>query len=140
MLLLGCYTFFSELDQNFKFGGTIGCGDSYLEVTFCHSKVFRLHVILYNDSGALRSQSDKVRVTVTDWTGTKFMFDWSRDPLLLFRKTLSALHFQIFRLLKQYSCVVLDIELADRNLLSREFLLMGMFRDTQFVLQRCTNP
>ena len=35
-----------EMDQKFKFGGTIGYGDSYLEFLFRRSKVFRLHAIL----------------------------------------------------------------------------------------------
>ena len=36
-----------EMDQNFKFGGTVGYGDSYLEFLFRHFKVFRLHGILH---------------------------------------------------------------------------------------------
>ena len=35
-----------EMDQKFKFRGTIGYGDSYLEFLFRHFKVIRLHAIL----------------------------------------------------------------------------------------------
>ena len=48
-----------EKDQNFKFGGLIGCGNSYLDSVFCYSKVFRLHAILHDAAGAVRSHSGK---------------------------------------------------------------------------------
>ena len=47
-----------EMDQNFKFGGTIGYGDSYLEFLF-HFKVFRLHATLHDAAGAVRAHSGK---------------------------------------------------------------------------------
>ena len=50
-----------EMDQNFKFDGTIGYGDSYLEFLFRHFKVFKLHAILLDTAGALRSHSGKGR-------------------------------------------------------------------------------
>ena len=46
-----------EMDQKFKFGGTIGYGDSYLEFLFRHLKVFRLHTILRDAAGAVRAHS-----------------------------------------------------------------------------------
>ena len=46
-----------EMDQKFKFGGTIGLGSSYLEFLFRHFKVFRLHAILHDAAGAVRAQS-----------------------------------------------------------------------------------
>ena len=45
------------MDQNFKFGGTIGYGDSYLEFLFRHFKVLRLHAILHDAAGAVRAHS-----------------------------------------------------------------------------------
>ena len=36
-----------EMDQKFKVGGIIGYGDSILEFSFRHFKVFRLHAILH---------------------------------------------------------------------------------------------
>ena len=48
-----------EMDQKFKFGGTIGYGDSYLDSVFRYSKVFRLHAILHDAAGAVRVHSGK---------------------------------------------------------------------------------
>ena len=48
-----------EMDQKFKFGGTIGYGDSYLEFIFRHFKVFRLHAILHDAAGEARAHSGK---------------------------------------------------------------------------------
>ena len=50
---------FSEMDQKFKFGGTIGYGNSYLEFLFRHFKVFRLHAVLHDAAGAVRVDSGK---------------------------------------------------------------------------------
>ena len=47
------------MDQKFKFGGTIGYGESYLEFLFRHFKVFRLQPILHNAAGAVRAPSGK---------------------------------------------------------------------------------
>ena len=48
-----------EMDQKFKFGGTVGYGDSYLHSVIRYSKVFRLHAILHDAAGAVRLQPDK---------------------------------------------------------------------------------
>ena len=48
-----------EVDQNFKFGGVIGYGDSYLEFLFRQLKLFRLHAILQDTAGAVRTHSGK---------------------------------------------------------------------------------
>ena len=41
-------------------------------------------------------------------------------------------------------CIVLDVELADKNVIKElgdwEFSLMSKFRNTHFVLQKTTNP
>ena len=47
------------MDQEFKFGGLIGYGNSYLDSVFRYSKVLRLHVILHDAAGAERAQSGK---------------------------------------------------------------------------------
>ena len=47
------------MDQKFKFGGFIGYGNSYLDSVFRYSKVFRLHAILHDAAGALRSHKGK---------------------------------------------------------------------------------
>ena len=64
LFLKACFCWDSRLslreeDQNFKIGGTIGYGDSYLEYTFCRSKVFRLHAILHNAAGAVQAHNSK---------------------------------------------------------------------------------
>ena len=46
-----------ENDQKYKYGGTIGFGPSCLECIICQSKVFRLHVILHETAGPMRSHS-----------------------------------------------------------------------------------
>ena len=48
-----------EMDQKFKFGGTIGYGYSYLELLFRHFKIFRLHAILHDAARAVRAHSSK---------------------------------------------------------------------------------
>ena len=48
-----------EVDQNFQFGGTIGYGNSFLEIIFRHFKIFRLHAILHDAAGAVRAHSGK---------------------------------------------------------------------------------
>ena len=48
-----------EMDQKFKFGGTIGYGDSYLDSVFRYSKVFRLHAILHDAARAVRLETGK---------------------------------------------------------------------------------
>ena len=48
-----------EMDQKFPFGGLIGDGNSYLDSVFRYSKVFRLHAILHDATGAVRSHTGK---------------------------------------------------------------------------------
>ena len=48
-----------EMDQKINFSGTTVYGNSYLEILFRHLKVFRLHAILYDASGAVRTDSGK---------------------------------------------------------------------------------
>ena len=48
-----------EMDQIFKFGRTIGYGDSYLDSVFRYSKVFRLNAILHDAAGAVWVHSGK---------------------------------------------------------------------------------
>ena len=48
-----------EMDQRFKFGGLIGYGNSCLDSVFRYAKVFRLHAILHDAAGAVRSHSGK---------------------------------------------------------------------------------
>ena len=47
------------MDQKFKFGGTIGYGDSFLDSVFRCSKVFGLHAILHDAAAEVRLQTGK---------------------------------------------------------------------------------
>ena len=67
------------MDKKFKFGGTIGYADSYLEFLFCRFKVSRLHAKPYDATGAVRAHSGEgSRLILHDWTKTKSVFAWSR--------------------------------------------------------------
>ena len=48
-----------EMDQKFKFVGTIGYGDSNLDSVFRYCKVFNLHAMLHDAAGAVRFQTFK---------------------------------------------------------------------------------
>ena len=47
-----------EVDQKIPFGGLIGYGNSCLD-PFCYSKVFKLHAILHDAVGAVRTHSGR---------------------------------------------------------------------------------
>ena len=95
-----------EMDQKIKFGGTIGYGDSYLEFLFRHFKAFRLHATLHDIAGAVRAHTSK---------GLGYCYMIGRGPsscllghmtgllFCFYVKKLSALHFQLSRLLKLYA-------------------------------------
>ena len=64
LFLSACYCWDSrlslrEMDQNIKFGGTIGYGNTYLELLFRHFKIFTQHAILHDTAGAVRAHSGK---------------------------------------------------------------------------------
>ena len=48
-----------EKEQKFIFGAVIGCGDSYLELSIRHFKLFRLHAKLFDAAGIVRAFSRK---------------------------------------------------------------------------------
>ena len=47
------------VNQKLNFGGLIGYGNSCLDFVLRYSKVFRLHAILHDFAGAVRSHSGK---------------------------------------------------------------------------------
>ena len=49
-----------EMDQKFPFGGLIGCGNSCMDYFFAKSKIFRLHAILHDSAGSVKSTTTKV--------------------------------------------------------------------------------
>ena len=49
-----------EMDQKFPFGGLIGYGNSCMDYFFANSKIFRLHAILHDSAGSVKSITKKV--------------------------------------------------------------------------------
>ena len=47
------------MDRKFNFGGLIGYGNSCLDSVFRYSKVFRLHAIVHDAAGGVRSHTGK---------------------------------------------------------------------------------
>ena len=48
-----------EMDQKFPFGGLIGYGNSCMGYFFANSKIFRLHAILHDAAGSVKSTTCK---------------------------------------------------------------------------------
>ena len=109
-----------EMDQNFKYVGTIGYGDSYLEFLFRHLNAFRLHTILNEAAGAARAHSYK-------GPGYCYMIERGRNSCLLGHMTglLFCLYVKIFLpcifnsvdFWNNMSLIVLDIELTGKNMI-----------------------
>ena len=109
-----------EMDQKFKFGGTIGYGDSYLEFLFRHFKIFRLHTKLHDAAGAVRAHSGK-------GPGYCYMIGRGPNSCLLGHVTglLFYLYVKIFlrsifnsvEFRNSMSLIVLDVELTEKNII-----------------------
>ena len=94
-----------EMHQKHKFVGTLGYGNSYLELLFRHFKKFRLHAILHDAAEAVRAHSGKS-------PGYCYMIGRGPSSCLLghltgllfclYVQNHSALHFQFCWFLKQY--------------------------------------
>ena len=120
MFLLGFWNFFTWVGQKFKFDGTIGYGNSYLEFLFRHFKVFRLHAILHDAAGAVRAHSGK-------GTGYCYMIRQGPNSCLLGHVTglLFCLHVKKFLcsifdsvdFWNSMSLIVLDIEFTEKNII-----------------------
>ena len=48
-----------EMDQKFPFGGLIGYKNSCMDYFFANSKIFRLHAILHDSAGFVKSTTKK---------------------------------------------------------------------------------
>ena len=48
-----------EMDQKFPFGGLIGYGNSCMDYFFANSKIFRLHAVLHDSAGSVKSITKK---------------------------------------------------------------------------------
>ena len=109
-----------ETDQKFKFGALIGYGNSHLDSVLRYSKVFRPHAILHDAAGAVRSHSGK---------GPGYCYVIGRGPNSCWLGHVTGLLFclyvnlflpSIFNSLNFWSsmsCIVLDIELTDKNVI-----------------------
>ena len=117
-----------EMDHKYKLGGTIGYGNSYLELLFRHFKVFRLHAILHDAAGAVRAHSGK---------GLGFCYMIRRGPSSCLPGHVTGLLFclyvkiflpSIFNSVDFWSSmplIVLDRELADKNIIKE----LGLYID-----------
>ena len=133
-----------ERGQKFKFGGTIGYGDSYLEFLFRHSKWFGLHAILHDAAGTVQAHSSK---------SPSFWYIVGRGQILSLLGQavgpLSCLYVKLFlpsifnsvEFWNRMSCIVLDFELAYIKVLRKlGVFFMRKFRGTYFVFRKITNP
>ena len=76
-----------EMDQKFKFGGLIGYGNSSSDSAFRYSKVSRLHAILHDAAGAVRSHSGK---------GPGYCFMIGRGPIFCLLGHVTGLLFCLY--------------------------------------------
>ena len=131
------------MDQKFEFGGLIGYGNSWLDSVFRYSKVFRLHAILPDAAGALRSHSGK---------GAGYCYMIGREPnscllghvdgliFCFYLKLFLPPMFKSFDFSSSMSLIVLDIELTEKNINKKIGLfLMVLSKDFHFVPQRLLN-
>ena len=117
-----------KMDQKNEVVGPIGYGNSCLDSVFCYLKVFRLHALLHDAAGAVRTQSGK---GPGDW----YMI--GRGPSFCLLSHVTGLHFclyvklflpSIFNSVDFWSSmflIVLDIELNEKNI-NKE---LGVFID-----------
>ena len=117
-----------EMDQKFKFGGLIGYGNSCLDSVFRSCKVFRLHAILHDAAGAVRSHSGK---------RPSYCYMIGRIPTSCLLGHVTGLLFCLYIKLflpsifnsvvfwSRMSLMVLDMELTEKNVIKE----MGLFID-----------
>ena len=48
-----------EMDQKLPFGGLVGYGNSCMDYFFANSKIIRLHAILHDSAGSVKSTTKK---------------------------------------------------------------------------------
>ena len=108
-----------EMDRKFKFGGLIVFGNSYLDSAFRYSKVFRLHAILHDVAGVVRSHTGK---------GPGYGYMIGRGPTSCLLGQVFGLLFCLYGKLfvpsifisvdfwSSISLIVLDIQLIQKNI------------------------
>ena len=149
LFLSACFCWDSKLsldkmDQKFKFGGTIGYGDSYLEFLFRHFKVFRLHAILHDAARAVRTHSGK---------GSDYCYMIERGPNSCLLGNVTGLLFCLYVKLflpsifnsvdfwSSMSSIVLDIELTEKNIIKELVLYIdGSLQEFSFCPSKPFKP
>ena len=117
-----------EIDEKCEFGGLLGYGNSCLDSVFRYSKLFRLHAILQDAAGAVRTHSGKR-------PGYFYMIGRGTNSCVLGHVTglLFCLHVKIvlpsiFKSVdfsNSMSLNILDIELTEKNIIKE----LGLFID-----------
>ena len=149
LFLSACFCWVSslslhEMDQKLKFGGLIGYGNSFLASVFRYSKIFRLYAILRDTAGAVRAHTGKR-------PGYFYMIGRGPSSGLLGHVTglLFCLYVKLFLhsifdsvdFWSSMSCIVLDIELADKNVIEElGVFIVGKVQGYSFRPQKSTNP
>ena len=108
------------MDQKFKFGGTIGYGDSYLEFSFRHFKVFRLQAILHDAAGTVRAHSGKEPVycyRIGRGSISCLLGHMNGTLHGLYEKIFLASIFNSVDFWNSMSLIVLDIELTEKDII-----------------------
>ena len=117
-----------DMDQKFEFCWLIGYGNSCLGSVFCQSKVFRLHAILHDAAGALRTHSAK---------GPGYCYMIGRGPnsclvghvtgllFCLYVKLFVPCIFNSVDFWTSMSLIVLDTDLTEKNVIKGLRLRIG---------------
>ena len=133
-----------QMDQKFRFGGTIGYGDWCLEFLFRHFKVFRLHAILHDAAGAVRAHSGK---------SPSYCYMIGRVPnpcllghvtgllLCLYVKVFLPSNFNSVEFWSSISCIILDFQLTENNvIIELGVLIDGKVQGYSFRPPKYINP
>ena len=123
----------------FSFGAGFGWRESDLDFVFCFSEVNKMHAVLHDADGTMRSRTSK-RLGHCYMIGpnscSRGHVTWVN--FLILRKTLSALQFQIFHFWSSMSCITLiaELKLQMTTVWNWKFLLMLMFSKKIFVVRK----
>ena len=116
------------MEQKYTFGGTIGYGNSYLEVVFRPFKIFSLHAILHDAAGAVRTHSGKSPgycYMIGRWPNSCLLGHVTGLLLCLYVKIFLPSIFNSVDFWNSMCCIVLDIELTEKNKIKE----LGLFID-----------
>ena len=109
-----------EVDQKYIFGGTIGYGNSYLELLFRHFKLSRLYATLHDAAGAVRAHSGKgpgYCYMIGRGSNSCFLGHVTGLLFCLYVKYFLPSIFNSVDFWNSMSCIVLDIELTEKNII-----------------------